>query len=66
MGFVRAAIIWLLLAVETILTLPVFVVSWLVSAIGLAVVGGFQFARLEKDQDKRTVLNKALGKDETK
>lgn len=64
MGFVRAVIIWLLLAVETVLTLPVFVVSWLISAIGLAVVGGFQFARLENDKDKRTVLMKALGKDD--
>lgn len=57
----RAAVAWLLLAVETAITLPVFAVAWLVSSIGFAAIGGFQFARLENSQDKQSVLTRILG-----
>lgn len=57
----RAAIVWLLLAIETLITAPIFAVSWLVSAIGLAVVGGYRFASLQSDAEKRKILNTVLG-----
>jgi hypothetical protein len=58
---VRAALVWLLLALETVATLPVFAVSWFVSAIGLAVVGGYRFAKIDSNADKRAVLGAILG-----
>ncbi|OXE37437.1 MAG: hypothetical protein CGW95_01415 [Phenylobacterium zucineum] len=58
---IRAVVAWLLLAVETAITLPVFMVAWLVSAVGLAVVGGFRFAKLESSDAKWSVLMQALG-----
>jgi len=57
----RAVVAWLLFAIETLLTLPVFTVSWLVSAVGLAVIGGFRFAKMESTKDKQAVLLQALG-----
>lgn len=57
----RAAVAWLLLAVETVITLPIFVLSWLASALGLAVIGGFRFAKLESSEHKWSVLLQALG-----
>lgn len=59
----RAVLAWLLLAVETVFTLPVFMVSWMVSAIGLAVVGGFRFAQLESSEEKRDVLMQVFGEE---
>lgn len=63
MGRVRGAIVWVLLALETLVTLPFFALSWVVSAIGLAILGGFHFARLDTDQEKRAVLLKLMGED---
>lgn len=60
-NMIRAALAWLLLAIETAITLPVFAVSWLVSSIGLAAIGGFRFAKLESSDDKWSVLMQALG-----
>jgi hypothetical protein len=60
---IRVALTWLLLALETVITLPVFAVSWLVSSIGLAIVGGFIFAKLESSEEKRSVLMQALGEE---
>lgn len=57
----RTAVAWLLLAMETAITLPVFAVSWLVSSVGLAAIGGFRFAKLESSDDKWSVLMQALG-----
>jgi hypothetical protein len=57
----RAAVAWMLLAFETATTLPVFAVSWLVSAIVLAAIGGFRFAKLESSEHKWAVLMQALG-----
>jgi hypothetical protein len=58
---IRAAVAWLLLALETAITLPVFTVSWLASSIALAAIGGFRFAKLESSEVKRVVLMQALG-----
>jgi hypothetical protein len=58
---IRALVAWLLLAVETVLTLPVFAVAWLVSAVFLAVIGGYRFAKMESSEQKQGILMSALG-----
>jgi len=63
---VRASIAALLLAIETVVTWPIFAVSWILSAIGLAVVGGYRFANLESDDQKRKVLRAMLGEKDSK
>lgn len=58
---IRAVVAWLLMAVETIITFPIFAASWLLSSIVLAALGGFRFAKLESSEIKRNVLMQALG-----
>ena len=61
MAHLRAAMVSLLLLLETLITAPIFGVAWLVSAIGFALVGGYRFAQLQSDADKRRVLHSILG-----
>lgn len=48
-----------LLAVETALTFPVFVVSWWCCALYRAVIAGWHMSDL-KTPDKRAMINQAL------
>ena len=57
----RSILVSLLLLVETLIAVPIFAISWLVSAIGFAVVGGWQFAKLKSNADKRNILTILLG-----
>lgn len=51
----------LFLLVETLLTLPFFTVSWMFSAIGMAVLLGYRFAKIDDGVAKRKILRTALG-----
>lgn len=52
----------LLLAVETLITLPTFIVSWLVCAFVAALIAGFRFAFEADEKRKLAMLSSALGK----
>lgn len=61
MAKARHLLVSILLFLETLITAPIFALSWICSAIALAVVGGHRFAQLQSDTDKRAVLNAVLG-----
>ena len=62
--FVRELIARLLLLVETLVTLPFFAVSWLISAVGVAVLLGYRFAKMDDAEAKRKILRAAMGEDD--
>lgn len=57
----RRAVIWALLALETTLTVPFFLVSWLVCATGFAARAGFLMAKEGSEEVKEEILKKVLG-----
>jgi hypothetical protein len=52
-----------LLALESWITIPVFVVSWMLCGIGFAAAAGFQMAKAD-GAAKRALLDRALKGDE--
>ena len=50
-----------LLKIETVLTVPFFIASWLVCSVAIAVRGGYRLAVVYPDQ-KRDVLDGIAGK----
>ncbi len=58
---IRTALAWLLLALETLLTWPVFLLAWFGSAIVIAGKAGYRFAALEDDDTRRATLRRMMG-----
>lgn len=61
MAKLRAALVWFMLFVEALITAPFFALSWVISALGFAIVAGFKFARMDDDKARRKVLDAMLG-----
>ena len=60
MSLLRAKLATALLAIESVLTIPFFVASWLVIAIGFSAMAGFQMAKAA-GAEKRAMLNRIFG-----
>ena len=59
--FVRKLAASCLLTIEGILTVPFFAVSWLVSAVCVAVLLGYRFAKMDDEAAKLKILRAAMG-----
>ena len=57
----RPLLVRLLLLLETLITLPVFAVAWFISALGVAIVAGWHFARMDDETAKASALRQMLG-----
>lgn len=66
MSAIRKALAWLLIALETVITWPVFVLSWFGSAVWLSLKAGRAIAELDSDEKKRASLLAMMGERSTK